>query len=105
MASLTLSAKSDWPYEMQCRLRTALATLRLAAYATDAMRVLDVLQQHADLSAPFDRTIASACRDWRNPGAVHPPADLLTEVLARIAEDVQDVVHELAEQAAREGRA
>lgn len=65
-------------------LHKALVVLKLTAYAADAMRVLNVLQQHADRCQNFDQTIKSACSDWRNPGSLDDPADLITEALVQV---------------------
>ena len=64
-------------------LHKALVVLKLTAYAADAMRVLNVLQQHADRCQSFDQTIKSVCVDWRNPGSLDDPADLITEALVQ----------------------
>jgi len=54
-----------------------LASLKLVAYATDAMRVLWVLERHADMSPTLDATLKAICPDWKNPGAIEHPADLI----------------------------
>jgi hypothetical protein len=59
----------------------SLAILKLAAYATDAMRVLWVLERHADMSPPLDATLKAICPDWKNPGAIEHPADLIVVAL------------------------
>lgn len=61
----------------------AIATLKLIAYAVDAMRVLMLLEQHANMSTTVDEMLKSVCSDWRNPGSVEHPADLITVVLAQ----------------------
>lgn len=65
-------------------LHKALVVLKLTAYAADAMRVLNVLQQQADRCQSFDQTIKSVCVDWRNPGSLDDPADLITEALVQV---------------------
>ena len=67
----------------------AIATLKLIAYAVDAMRVLIVLEQHADMSTTVDEMLKSVCPDWRNPGSIEHPADLITVVLARTVGTLQ----------------
>jgi len=59
----------------------SLAALKLAAYAVDAMRVLGTFDRHADMSKAFDDMLKAICSDWRNPGSINPPADLLVDVL------------------------
>lgn len=59
------------------RQQEAITTLRLAAYAADAMRVFAALEQHADMSRTFDAMLMVACPDWRNPSATDNPADAL----------------------------
>lgn len=66
-------------------LRKALVVIKLTAYAADAMRVLNVLQQHADHSQSFDQTVKSVCADWRNPGSLDNPADLIAEALVQVS--------------------
>lgn len=66
-------------------LRKTLVVLKLTAYAADAMRVLNVLQREADRSQSFDQAIKSVCVDWRNPGSLDDPADLITEVLTQVS--------------------
>lgn len=58
-----------------------LATLKLAAYAADAMRVLATLGRHADISPALADTLKDICPDWRNPGALDDPADLIAVAL------------------------
>lgn len=66
-------------------LRKALVVLKLTAYAADAMRVLNVLQQQADRCQSLDQAIKSACVDWRNPGSLDDPADLIAEALVQVS--------------------
>lgn len=75
------TALLDQLEDLHTRHRQPLALLGLTAYATDAMRVLDRLQFHAELSAALDAALRSACPDWHNPGAVQEPTDLIHEVL------------------------
>jgi hypothetical protein len=54
--------------EMSCLLakqQEAINDLKLATYAVDAMRVLDTLSRHANMSKAFDETLKSICPDWR----------------------------------------
>lgn len=60
-----------------------IATLKLAAYAADAMRVLFVFERYADMSQPLDGMLKSVCSDGRNPGSIDQPADLIATVLAQ----------------------
>lgn len=61
-----------------------LLVLKLAAYAMDALRVLSSFQRHADASPAFDQALKRACRDWRNPGSLNDPMDLIAETLAAL---------------------
>lgn len=58
-----------------------LATLKLLAYAVDALRVLRRLEGEADRSPALNEAISAVCPDWRNPGSAHDPADVITEVM------------------------
>ena len=73
-------------------LRKALVVLKLTAYAADAMRVLNVLQRQADRCQSFDQTIKSICVDWRNPGSLDDPADLIAEVLVQISSTMAQIL-------------
>ena len=66
-------------------LHKALVVLKLTTYAADAMRVLNVLQRHADHCQSFDQALKSVCPDWRNPGSLDDPADLITEALVHVS--------------------
>lgn len=61
----------------------SIAALKLAAYAVDAMRALMVLERHGDMSTALDDTLKAFCPDWRNPGSIDDPADLIAVVLAQ----------------------
>lgn len=69
--------------QLRLALQEPLMVLRLAAYAMDAMRVLDRLQWHADRSGAFDRAIRAVCPDWRNPGCIDDPAELIVMAMAQ----------------------
>lgn len=58
-----------------------LAILKLAAYAADAMRVLTALGRHSDISPTLADALKGICPDWRNPGALDDPADLIAVAL------------------------
>lgn len=77
------------------RCQSLLTTLKLAAYATDAMRVLRTLEQHAEMSPSLDQAIKSACPDWRNPGSMHDPADLIATGLTHVVDATQSLFKEL----------
>lgn len=66
-----------------------LAILKLAAYASDAMRVLSALEQQADVSASFDETLRAHCPTWRNPGAASSGPEVIAEAIWYAAQDVQ----------------
>jgi hypothetical protein len=59
----------------------SLAIMKLAAYATDAMRVLWVFERHTDMSPTLEATLNAICPDWKNPGAIEHPADLIVVAL------------------------
>lgn len=71
---------------------SALASLQLAVYATDAMRVLRRIEQRANQSPDFEAAIRSACPDWRNPGSLEEPEDLLLCVLTHAVTAIQQLV-------------
>lgn len=73
----------------------SIAVLKLAAYAIDAMRVLMLLEQHADMSKAFDGMLRTVCQDWRNPGAIEHPSDLVTVVLAQAIATLQKTQKEM----------
>lgn len=75
--------------------RVPLATLRLAAYATDAMRVLRQFEQQANLSQAVDDMLKSACCDWRNPGSIDDPADLIAVALMHVSMTLRSLFADL----------
>jgi hypothetical protein len=75
--------------------RVPLATLRLAAYTTDAMRVLRQFEQQANLSQAFDDMLKSACCDWRNPGSIDDPADLIAVALMHVSMTLRSLFADL----------
>ena len=77
--------------------RTPMATLKLALLAMDAVRVLRVLAQQADISKDFDDALKSACPDWRNPGATDDPLDLIATALFHALAAMQQVMAELCD--------
>ena len=72
--------------------RRVLPMLQLTAYAADAMRVLSTLEDHAQQSPAADQMLRRICQDWRNPGVMHDPRDLISDALARLATDLENVV-------------
>lgn len=63
------------------RQQEPILILKLAMYASDAMRVLTALRQHADASVHLEESLRGICPDWRNPGAIEDPADLIAQAL------------------------
>lgn len=63
------------------RQQEAIDSVKLAAYAADAMHVLGALERHADMSKGFDDLLKGICADWRNPGSLDDPADLIAVAL------------------------
>lgn len=74
--------------------RSALASLKLAIYAVDVMRVLRRIEQQSAMSPDFEAAVRAACPDWRNPGFVDEPEDLLVSVLTYAADALGDLVVE-----------
>lgn len=74
-------------------LHKTLVVLKLTAYAADAMRVLNALQQQADRCQSFDQAMKSVCVDWRNPGSVDDPADLISEALAQASAAMAQILN------------
>lgn len=66
---------------LRARQQEAIDGVKLAAYAADAMHVLGALGRHADISKGFDDLLKSICPDWRNPGSLDDPADLIAVAL------------------------
>lgn len=69
----------------------AIVILKLAAYAADTMRVLMVFEQHAEMSKAIGDVLKGICPDWRNPGAIEQPADLIAMALAQAIATLQQV--------------
>ena len=74
--------------------RLAMASLKLAVYAVDAMRVLRRIEQQTDASQEFEHAVRSACPDWRNPGSLEEPEDLLVSVLTHAMTTFQSIFNE-----------
>lgn len=79
------------------RYQGLLVALKLAAYATDAMRVLRALETNAEISPSLEQAIRSACPDWRNPGSIYDPAELISTGLMHVVEATQSLFNELAQ--------
>ncbi|MFZ5525270.1 MAG: hypothetical protein ACOZE7_01270 [Pseudomonadota bacterium] len=77
------------------RQQELMANLKLAAYVADAMRVLQVLEQQADMSEAFSDTLKSVCADWRNPGSIEQPADLIAVALGYVVAALQQILTEM----------
>lgn len=75
-------------------LHEALGVLQLAAYAADAMRVLNTLQRRADQCPAFDQRIKSVCANWRNPGSLNDPADLIAETLLQVTSTMRRILND-----------
>lgn len=83
------------PFQVASSHRMALASLKLAVYAIDAMRVLHRIELHASMSADFNQAIRAACPDWRNPGWCEDPADLLVSVMTHATDTMDGLMREL----------
>lgn len=77
------------------RHHAPMATLRLAAYSCDAMRVLNNLERSAELNPALDETLRSCCASWKNPGSAHDPADLIAEAIGFALQDVGGLFSDL----------
>lgn len=77
--------------------RTALASLQLAVYAVDAMRVLNRLQHQASTSPSFAEALREVCPDWRNPGWLNDPADLLVSTMTHATQSLEEMFQQLDE--------
>jgi hypothetical protein len=77
------------------RQQEPIVILKLAAYAADALRVLLLFERHADMSQAFDDTLKSACPDWRNPGAVVQPVDLIAMALVHAIATLKKGIHSM----------
>lgn len=53
------------------------------------MRVLGELETHARAVPAFEQAIRAVCPDWRNPGAIEAPIDILSDALAQTASGLQ----------------
>ena len=69
----------------------AIELVTLAAYAVAAMRVLMMFEQQANVSADFDNLLRAACPDWRNPGSIDHPADLIAVGLVQAMLSLQKI--------------
>lgn len=81
---------------------SALASLKLAIYATDAMRVLRRIEVQAGLSQNFKAELMAACPDWRNPGWLEDPEGLVLSVLTYATDMLQDLLEDGAPVVANE---
>lgn len=84
---------ADGPDDLALRLHEPLLMLRLLAYAADAMRVLGRLERHAEMSPSVHATLSTLCPDWRNPGSLDDPADLLAMGLVQAIQGLTDAMH------------
>lgn len=76
------------------RQQEAIDGVKLAAYAADAMHVLGALVRHADMSKGFDDMLKGICPDWRNPGSLDDPADLIAVALLHGVVHLQAVLND-----------
>lgn len=97
MAPLTLQHLAARLDALQLQHQTPLAAIKLASFATDSLRLLDLLREHADQSPALDAQLRAICPDWRDPGssAVDDPGALIVQLLNYAASSLQDVFAEL----------
>lgn len=98
MATLTfqhLAARLD---ALQFQHHAPLAAIKLASFATDSLRLHELLRDHADRSPALDAQLRAICPDWRDPGssAMDDPAALIVQLLNHAATSFQDLFTELA---------
>lgn len=77
------------------RQQEPILILKLAMYAADTMRVLTAFRQQADVSSGFEESFRSICPDWRNPGAIDDPADLIAQALLYSVNSLQKTLFDL----------
>ena len=85
------------PFQLTDAHRASLASLQLAVYAMDAMRVLHRFEQQASASPAFAEALHHACPDWRNPGCLQDPADSLISTLTYAAQSLEGLFKDLDE--------
>lgn len=82
------------PPDLPPTLHDPLLLLRILAYAADAMRVLRQLELHAGIAPHLDTTLRSMCPDWRNPGSIDDPADLIAMGLNLAIQTLTDALRQ-----------
>ncbi len=63
------------------RQQEPILMLKLTMYAADAMRVLTAIGRQPEASIQLEQSLRGICPDWRNPGAIDDPADLIVQAL------------------------
>lgn len=71
------------------RQQEPILMLKLTMYAADAMRVLMTIRQQADVSPKVEEVLRGICPDWRNPGSIEDPADLIAQALFYSVDSLQ----------------
>jgi len=71
------------------RQQEPILILKLAMYAADTMRVLTAFRQQADVSPTLEESFRGICPDWRNPGTIDDPADLIAQALFYAVDSLQ----------------
>lgn len=58
------------------------------------MRVLRKVEQQVERSQAFEAALRAACPDWRNPGSLEEPEDLIVSVLTHAVGVLEDLLDE-----------
>lgn len=74
------------------RQQEPILILKLTMYAADAMRVLSAFGRQADISPTLSEALKGICPDWRNPGAIEDPADLIAQALFYSLDSLQKAI-------------
>ncbi len=77
------------------RQQEPILILKLAMYAADTMRVLTAFQRQADMSPRLEESLRGMCPDWRNPGSIDDPADLIAQALFQAVNSLQKTLSTL----------
>lgn len=109
MAILTMQHLAARLDALQFQHHAPLAAIKLASFATDSLRLHELLLDHADRSPALDAQLRAICPDWRDPGssAMDDPAALIVQLLNYAASSLQDLFAEmgrLADQALESAR-
>lgn len=80
---------------IQLSQQGSILVLKLTAYAADALRVLATMRQQAELFPHLEALLRDICPDWRNPGTMDDPADLIAQALFYAVDSLQKALSAL----------